>query len=332
MIPISELVLFVDRDMKNRVPPVGLYWFETLERSQSVRDIADVQSKTVFIPLVVKGGFNDANALFSDFVDLLEAERNTIEPRVTEAARNGKPVAFVLVSRTRLSEPIIASPVQLPAWMAYAGGAVVPIELVDVASSATNTLISQSELVQNLQVELYEIEGLMLARLAASIEKNHNVTHAFFAEILMTGVKPRDFLHAANQRHAASSPQGFRPVASPAASELLGRIVGTCGDRPPSKLPKLATAMFEALNLTDAHAADIPEPFFGVAFRSTLKETESDRLARARRNALLALFAASQIITATMHAGEYGEFRVVVMRSLILDCAAVLLSLKTVLL
>jgi hypothetical protein len=339
LIPVKDVIVYMEQDAARRVPPVGVYWMETVsDRRQAVRELRAEPSAAQIIPLLPGKGFDNANALLSDLVELLENERSEVEPLVTAAARDQKSVCLVLVSRTRLAEPIIDSPVRLPPWFAYAGGTVVSLDLLDIGSSASNTLQSQSELVRRLQVELYEIEGLMLARLTRTQEKNKNEANALFDVLLSRGstsgnqrVDPAAFLLAAAERHARSTASGFRPVASPAVSELLGRVIGTVGDRAPNQLPKLAKTLFSALQISDERATHIREPLVALAFRSTLREFESDKALRCMRNSLLALYCASQLVTASAHAGEYGEFEVIVMRATIMDCAATLAGFKAAL-
>lgn len=332
MIPIPDAVAFVEKDVSGRTPAVGVYWYECKGDRQAVSaEFRAAGRSACLIALNPRRGFDNANALPSDLVALLQEHREVIEDVVAAAGRERKPIGVILVSRTRLEEPLIGSPVRLPDWFPYCGGDVVTIDILDVASVAASTLQSQAETIGKVQVLLYEIEGLMLSRLREVLTRNHNATHKLFGEILKPDQKSANFLSAAEERHRLSSPEGFRAVSSPTSNHLLGRIVGIVGDRSPNQLPSLGRALFAALEVPEHRAVEIREPLFGVALRSTNKDWESNKAIRSVRNVLLSLYVGAQLVTAQAHAGEYGEFEVVVMRSMLLDCVAVLEEFKSIL-
>lgn len=333
MLEVQELVNFIHEDLPHRALPVCVYWFEcTGQRGDLGAALRGLAEQCCIVPLAVRKGFDNANALGSDLRDALEEKRGEYEEQVVAAERGGQRVAIVVLSRTPLSEPAIQSPVEMPRWMPYVGGRVVNIDIVDAAASAVATLQAQSENIRRLQVLSYEVQGLMLARLKREHAIDGRRTAKFLGALLGDGVNASAFLHAADEDHLKKTPDGFRAVASPNTTSLLGRVVGLVDRTSPGKLPSLCQSMWEALALSDEHAASLHEPLFCVAFRSTNLEFETDRRKRGCRNAMLALYATSQVITASMHAAEYGMFSIVVMRSMVLDCLPVLSGLKGVLL
>ena len=334
MIPVVDAIGFVNRDLANREPPVGVYWYECAQdRRKVARELSEAVSDACVIPLLPQRGFDNANALPVDLVDLLEAERQRIGPMLEAAAQGRRGVALVLISRTRLNDPLIGSPTAMPEWFPYCGGSVITIDILDVATSATGTLRSQQDGIARLQVLLYELEGLMLDRLVRTRTLDHNLSNKFFDLVLKGNQKDKleEFLTAAAEKHRLTSPNGFRATASPTSKEFLGRIIGRAGEMAPNELPSLGDALFSALDLKGDPTGAIREPIFAVALRSTIKDVEGDKARRCKRNVILALYCSSQLVTAAAHAGDYGEFEVIVMRSAFLDLTKVLTSFKALL-
>lgn len=329
---VEDVATFIDEDVERRRPPIGAYWFECgSERQKAAAELLAVECQACIVPLLPKRGFDNANALLSDLADLLDAERANVEGRVVAAEHAGQAIGLVLVSRTRLLEPLISSPVTLPSWFPYAGGTTTSIELIDIASSAYGTLQREAGTILRLQALNYELQGVLIERLRAVHSRNHNQTAKLFGQLLATGERASDFLAAAWEDHGKQSASGFRVVATPSAKGLLGRVVNRVGKCSPEQLPSFGAALFEALEIGDAEAGGLYEPLFAVAMRSTNKEVESAKRLRVSRNAVLTLYWSSQIVTAAAHAGEYGEFHLPAMRSELMDCVSALSSLKTIL-
>ncbi len=327
------MIAFVARDLVERDILLGFYWYECHQRRQEVREeLQRVESDICFLPLVPQRGFDNPNAISTDLVALLEHERPSVEGPAKRAAQHRGRIAIVLIARTSLREPLIGSAVTVPEWFPYSGGSVVELDIVEVAGSATATLKSQQEVIASIQITLFEIEAFLLKRLESRRSGAlHSSTNAFFDRILQPGEAATEFLAAASRRHGLQTADGFRAVASPQGKELLGRIVAKIGELAPSQLPALGEAFFTALGLSGAETGAIPEPLLAVVLRSTIKELESERARRCGRNVLLVLYSSSQAITAAAHAGEYGEFNVLAMRSLLRELRAVLNAFKSVL-
>lgn len=332
LMSVADVIECVNGDIVDRQPPIGTYWYECgADRQKAAAEVLAANSAACLVPLLPKRGFDNANALLTDFRELLEQERNSIEERVVSAGRRKQAIGLILISRTKLREPLIASPVTMPEWFPYVGGRVMYVEVVEVASSAYGTLRRESDTIARLQTLNYEIEGLLLHRLTRELGVDKNRTAKFLAPLLADGEKPREFLVAAQAEHVKQAADGFRAVASPKGAGLLGRIVAKTGDHSPNQLPGLGRDFFLALGLTGDDAEKLHEPLFAVAMRSTVKEFEGDRRERGKRNALLALYWSSQLVTAASHAGDYGTFQVPVMRSALLDCESALTALKMLL-
>lgn len=332
MIPIEDAVRYMEADVVKRASRIGVYWFECgADRRGAHEGFAGASSSVCIVPLMPQRGFDNTNALFVDLIDLLQQKREVIEEVLNAAAIADLPLCIVLISRRRLDEPVLASPVKMPEWFPYCGGDVISLDLLDIGSSATGTLRSQGEGILRLQIALYEIEGIMLGRVSDALRCDKKVTQQFFSLILRDEINPAAFLELANQKHKRSSPDGFRAVASPNSAELLGRLLGTVANRSPSQLPTLGRALFSALRVEPEAALQIREPLVGVLLRSTSKELEEDSELRAMRNTLVALYGSSQLVTAAAHSGEYGDFEIVIMRSVFMDCHATLTTVKAVL-
>lgn len=333
MIPVDQVVSFLEKDMEGRTPPVCAYWYEVDRgRKEAVAKLEEAKASVCIVALRPQGGFENANALPSDVVELLERERLRIEASVSQAGIAGRGIALVLVSRTRLKEPLIGSPTVMPSWFPYCGGRLIDLDILDVVADAAATLFAFRDEIAPLQTLLFELEGLMLLKMEAAREQDHNACSQFLSYVSREGETPKEFLRLASERHASFTPEGFRVVASPTSASMLGRIVGVAGGLGPAKLPGFGQALFGALGLSAVDAIHVKEPLVAVALRSTIKEFEVNSALRAMRNVVVGLYCSSQLITAMSHAAEYGRFEYIIVRSVIGDLVRTMSSFKGILL
>src|SRR6185437_2266585 len=134
MLTVTDVADFVQREVATRKPPVGVYWYECTanNRQRIAQELSNLGDSACLIPLMLRRGFDNANSLASDVVGLLNEERATIEPLSVAAARVQRPICLVLLSRTKLAEPVIGSPIRMPEWFAYGAGTEISIDIRDV--------------------------------------------------------------------------------------------------------------------------------------------------------------------------------------------------------
>jgi hypothetical protein len=332
VLTLDDLHAAIARDIANRNPPLAAYWYEcTGDRGEIAHNLAANPDELCLVPLVVRKGFDSANALLNDLAQLLEEDGKQYSEMIWAAGAAGLPVALVLLSRTRLDQPQVASPIRLPDWFPCGGGTVVNIVIVDLQAAAAQTLGDEADSIRVLQTLNFEIQGAVLQRLAARHAEDQNNTARLFAQLLQEKEAVGGFLSGAAESHARSKASEFRVSTNPKRQEMLGRLIFKVGALSPEQLPAFAEALFGALGISDASLKGLPEPFAAVALRSTIGRVEADPLQRTKRNVILTLYFSSQLVTAAAHSAEYGLYNTLAMRGFISDCQRLLESFRSLL-
>ena len=330
MISIREASSYLVRDVMAREPPLGLYWLECDQSRDEVAATLEAQNTSCcVITLIAQRGFDHANTVPTDLVELLDSQRARIEERLSNAHRDRLPIALVILSRTRLKAPEAGSPVSMPLWFPHYGGRILPLEIQDLGSRVPATLNSQAEELTAVRVALHEIQGLMLSRLRDTTKSDVASASAFIQQLLVGSETPNIFLDSCEQRHGKQMSTGFCVTTNPKSPpELLGRMAYRVGTLSPENLPSFGAVLFKALQIDALRVNVAVEPFTAVGFRSTQAKFEKTRQDRLPRNTVLMLYAASQIVTASHHSEDYGEFPVSVMRAVLFDIRQFLAMLK----
>lgn len=332
MVSVSEAAAFMKARLAGASPPIGVFWYECEGSRNRVRgELREAAEGYHVLALTPVSGFDNANAMSADFVRLLEAARPMAEPDLASAERSGEAVAIVILTHTRLREPLLSSPVAVPQWFPYCGERIVAIPIADVASLTVVSLKAYADDIASLQRTLYEIDGLMLGRLVDVQAASKNDAMALFSAILGGHERPDEFLRVAERYHSTQKPSEFRAESHPRSLSVLGRVVCLVSATTPAAAPALAAALVRALRIDSEVSTIEAEPLIAVALRSTNKDLEGSRPQRQARNMLIALYAGAQLVTAYHHSGEYGEFPAAVIRAVVFDVRRALGAFKTAL-
>lgn len=107
-------------------------------------------------------GFNNANALMSDLMELLDHERGHIESEWCDA---GPPLQIAVLAKTPLSTPILASPSLAPHWVPSVGGRMAQVHVADITLNSSSSLSAPESGTSGVSLPLYELEGALIERL-----------------------------------------------------------------------------------------------------------------------------------------------------------------------
>lgn len=110
---LAEEVL---RRRRRSTADLGAYWYQATGSHDDFANKlrAQLSGHPVFVLVVRSNGFTVANSLLNDFVILLQQNRTACEEKL-QVATGGR-VDIILIARSELAVPQIASPVQLPEW------------------------------------------------------------------------------------------------------------------------------------------------------------------------------------------------------------------------
>lgn len=282
--------------------------------------VASVNSYCEAEPIVavaVRGPkFDDPNSVPADLVTLLNANREVCERKLSSLPDDpDSHGAILLVSRTELRVPQVASPVTFPDWFPVHAGECVNVVIEDITWSSKVSLSSSEFAREDLQRLLFDLDGALLDRLSG-VESSDRRLASFLTSIRMPDEPFKSIFPTLQAgRSAVSSPVMFRPNLRSQAT-LISRVVALSQRTPPDNLPKACTAFAEALRLPAE--MDLPnESVISLLFRPNAGEDPTR--VRFARSVLLSSSVAFRLVTVASHADEYGQYPLATLRSLSFD-------------
>jgi len=270
----------------------------------------------------VNDGFSNANALLADIGRALHDARTEIIERADVIGAPISQVTLVLLGRTTLDIPQVISPITLPTWFPGSRGDTAYVLVEDLTYIASDSLKCEECRVPQLCEQLFSLDGALTGRLRAVLAINRNAGMAFFERIRdvrhTTSANVESFATflstAESNRLTVTDPAGFRPSARD-GKYVISRIVRLVSNLSPDEVAKTGSALVSAL----AFGKSLPkfrESLFAVTARSANPPNPE---ARFGSNVLIAVSAASQLVTAAAHAGEFNTYPVLLLRSAAFD-------------
>jgi hypothetical protein len=307
------------RSAAAQVLPV--FWFQvTSDREAFGRELRRQGSPLTLVPLVIRGeGFGNPNSILSDLARLIEANRESVQS--LDAVD-----AIVLLGAVPLQVAQLGSPVVLPYWFPKLGGQNVHVVIEDLTYTADVALNPVDVQVARLSEELWRLERVLVDRLESVQRKDHRRTNALLT--LLRSAESGATISSIVDRSRAyrdrfREPSGFRPSARDKDC-FVARLVLLAGSSSPDELAGRATALADALecsNVSRVPAESMP----ALLLRPTTRDPGPG--ARVARNLLTTVYASFQIINAVAHAGEYGRYPVLLLKTCSHDLVAGLATL-----
>lgn len=307
-----------------RAEPLLAYWVHVAaDRAKFGAALRALRGAAQVVPVAVNDGFSNPNALLADIARVLDDARSEILERANTPGASPTQVVLVLLGRTTLDIPQVTSPITLPAWFPGSRGDTAYVLVEDLTYSASDSLKCDECRVPEICEHLFALDGALTERLRAVSAVDRNAGMAFFERIrdsksgsAAPGETFASFLEIAESTRATvTDAAGFRPSARD-GKFLISRIVRLVSSCSPDELSATGKALATALAL-GAPLPETRESFFSVVARSANPTTSLE--SRFGRNVLVAVSAASQLVTAAAHAGEFLTYPVLLLRSAAFD-------------
>jgi hypothetical protein len=266
------------------------------------------------VPLIVRHGFANANAMHSDLSELIDSNRGEF-PESGASYSTSNPLAIILLARTDLGLPQVASPALLPEWLAGLGGKTTEVVIESLAVVAVAPLNAQEARIDEVAHALFEIEGALIARVANVQQSDPRRANALLDMIRSTDKKETlsDILVTCDEhRRNVQNASAYRPSAGEGGS-FIGRLVRLASSKSPNELHAVAKSLASALGVDGNRAADVKESLPAVLLRSTIRDEDGSN--RFARNLIVTVFAASQFVTAAAHSDDYPGYLVVLLQA-----------------
>jgi hypothetical protein len=312
-----DRLLSVVRDRASQRSAILIVFWARIngDRTQYQNALKGARGSQSVVPLVVRDGFANANAIHGDLADLIDENHGEFDWLVTPFTVSN-PLVIVILARTDLGVAQVCSPVVLPEWLPGLGGKATEVTIESLSIAATAPLNASESRIDEIATVLFALEGALLERLKAVLASDHRRANPFFQSIKERDSPETfgDFLSAADvYRRSVKHPLAFRPSAGEGSS-LVGRVMRLVSATSPDKLPGVSKRMADALWLDASKATNIKESLPAVLLRPTLRDPDSET--RVARNLLVSLFATSQFVTAAAHADDYPGFLVVLLQAM----------------
>jgi hypothetical protein len=308
-----------------------VYWFRVTTEREPYRSLLEkALHGTPILALTARGDrFDNANAVLEDLLAVLVENRDLIQ---LEAERLRSRCGIVLLARTELGIPQLASPIELPEWFPCCGGLTTSVLIEDLTWTADGPLSAEMLQVNEISALLFALEGALVARLSVVRSSNHGAANPLL-EILRRSSDPTEtyesILDRATQyRLTVFQPEGFRPSVREGRSLIarLWTVVSTCS---PEQLGRPSKALAAALQLPSTGLGAFHEPLIAVVARPTT--WDSDVARRFARTILTTICAASQLITASAHADDYRSYPLELLRTFSFDLRRALRNAEAIL-
>lgn len=315
----ERLVEVIDRRAESETHSVLVFWYcVDGPREAYSKKILGAIKDTIIVPLIPRkaGMFEAPNALISDLVELINANRQAFDV-ISESSSTSKTKSLVLLilSRSPLTIPGGCSPAQLPDWFPRVGGTNIDVPIEDLTFSADGPLNSSEALIPALCESLYDVELALLARLNTTLRSRPEKTRELFSLILdpkedSAKIDPAALVSTWEaSAKLVTERRGFRPAVAK-GNGVIARFIRLCGTTTPEHLQKVGRTIGEALSCSSKQEGSI----LAVLYRSTWPESNDH--SRFSRNLLVTLYATYQYVTASAHSDQYPRFPIPLMYSI----------------
>ena len=308
--------------------PIRFYWIdvssqrEGVDRNRFVRLLHDRAAAYPVCAVILRApGFMDANSVMNDLAEVLEdCKRDLLSKNMRDRIARAGHIDIALIARRELKLAVTSSPLVLPAWFPLRATEEVTARIEDLTWTTRVPLSAPEAHISDLQRLLYELDGVLLARLQAVSERDHDrrlqmtlldrirrksetsLTTDALATVALTALET-----VRNPRHYRPRSTGPTPVS---------RLWRATIERPASGLQQLAKSLAQGLQVTPADADGHMESVVGVLARPT---DPMDPAVRWTFNMIVTVGAACQLATAAAHADAYARYPVRLLGSLSRD-------------
>jgi hypothetical protein len=311
--------------------PLAAYWLTMNgERTPFQSELQELVRGDGLVVLIVRQErFDNPNALMQDLLELMENNKDVLlrEASVLAAGDGGR-LGLVLLSRRELMLGQGYSPITWPRWVPGAGGREVICYITDVTRRILAPLNCAESQVWRLNTGLLALEEALIRRLIAVYERDARAGEAFFDRIKRRNDPPwLGFLEAARLTAAkVKNDTGFRPDAAASLVTRLWRAAQSlCAD----DARDLAASLSLALALNDRNLS-----YRDAGLLTILSRPDGSKNAPAElftRDVVFAVNLAAQYVTCVAHGGEYRQYPIHLMTSVVEDLHGVLTELETAL-
>lgn len=316
---VERLAEGVRRRLQESTRPLNAYWVQAAgNRDEYAKALGDeFQGEPVVVEIIRDGRFANPNAILADLVDLVGGCREKCELRLS---RSDEKCAFVLLSRSELAIPQVASPILLPVWFPVGGGTTVWSVIEDVTWSVDAPLGAVEARIGNVCERLLTLEDALVTRMleVRRDDQDRRKTMGFFDVVRRESETFDDLLTGSVEyRASVTTASAFRPSRRDGRA-IVARLWGVVLEKAPEGIGGPSKALVKALDLADGIGEQVwHESMASVLGRPAAGETPKEE--RFCRNIYLSVGAACQLITAAAHADAYGRYPVTLLRAVSFD-------------
>jgi hypothetical protein len=269
--------------------------------------------------LIVKERFVNANSITSDLADILEQNRPAVLDTLYKDRLDPQHISIVLLARNELAFAEGASPVVWPEWVPTVGGTEVPCLITDITRRIKVRLDENLVDVGKINRGLYVVERALIRRLMAVNEHAPTANTGLFDIIK----RPNDvawfnFLAKARSGHAGiQSSESFRPSVR-LGDSVVSRLWQVARTSSARDIDSAVTGLTQALDILPCEALQgWHECLFGALGRGLHPKEEEPR--KFARSMLCTISASCQYVTCAHHEGDYQEFPLNLISSVVDD-------------
>ena len=301
---IKDLINSIEWGVQEQI---RLFWIKINDqpRNEISKELVELDGDSVILPIVLREPlFISANAVLSDFVKLIECNRNEFE-RVKLNPSGKLTIVLLLKDDFKLSQ--VSSPVNLPTWFPILGGLETFLKISNLIQTAEVALLHCPEArIETLAELLYEMESLIVQRLRYVFTINPGKARSVI-DILITENTPstdiaissfEDFLRS------ITDPKSYR-VNSSKKSSLVSLLLSKIIKSSPDQLASFASKVSD--KLCDESEQVLKPTLFSIMFRPSNKVSI---LTRNWHAILISCYQVYQLTNASAHAGEYPTYPV----------------------
>lgn len=284
------------------------------DRESFAKQVKAARDDLPVVPIVVRSNIDNPNSFMADLVTLLENNRSSFEG--IQVPDTGT-LLVLFLSHTRLSVAQMSSPATLPGWFPVSPGEHVGVVVRDLASSILVHLNAPEAHGPGLCEALYDLEGLALRRLEGVWRQDHRRVSAFFDK---TRGEQQESIEKVIEEaktflESVKLPSAYRPSLK-AGTSLVSRFLRVAMKSSPTELSKVGAACVDAFGLV------VDGTTTGPLVATLLRPPQESREGRLGRGLILAVFSASQLVTAAAHADDYSAVPVSLLAAMSQDILA----------
>ena len=295
-------------------------WYCVTGSRQEYRDrVQDCSTDPCLVPIILQGdGFTNANALLSDLNRLICTHELAFRSLPVSNDSPNDRVTILLLSKSEFGHPQTSSPTVLPEWFPLWGGQTQYVYIEDLARLADAFIDAPESHIDSIGNTLYYLESVMIERFLAVAQKDKNSIMPMF-DVIRTLCRNKvdtcdDWLLQVKEYSRTLNPISYRPMINNKGS-LIGCLVLIQQNTAIESIPRAGEKVLRSLGIDAESLEQFSRPkdsLFSVLLRPA--GGDMDPLRRASRNLISTVFAASQFVTASHHAGEYDMYSVLLLR------------------